>query len=143
MKSNSNFVFDTNTLVSASLIKKSNPRLALNIARKSGTVLFSEDTLEELNEVLFRRKLDKYILRSNKYIFLASLVNNSVIIDVKTVIDICSNKKNNKFIDLAVDGNADYIITGASDLLELNSYQGIKILTPLEFIEEYKRSAGN
>ncbi|MFM7715662.1 MAG: putative toxin-antitoxin system toxin component, PIN family, partial [Microcystis sp.] len=47
---------------------------------------------------------------------------------------VCSDLDDNKFLELAVSGMAQYIITGDKDLLILNTYQGIPIITPAEFL---------
>jgi predicted nucleic acid-binding protein len=46
---------------------------------------------------------------------------------------VCRDVKDNKFLELAVSGNADIIITGDQDLLVLNPFQDIKITTPENF----------
>jgi uncharacterized protein len=51
------FVFDTNVLVSALMFSQSKPRMAWNQARKSGVILASHDTLQELASVLRRPRL--------------------------------------------------------------------------------------
>ena len=50
-------------------------------------------------------------------------------------IEACRDPKDDKFLELAVSGNADYIITGDDDLLELNPFQNVKIITSREFLE--------
>jgi predicted nucleic acid-binding protein len=63
---NKNFVFDTNSLIRALLISSSISRQALKKAEQGGQLIFSEETLTELNEVLIRSKFDKYIPTSRK-----------------------------------------------------------------------------
>jgi predicted nucleic acid-binding protein len=46
----------------------------------------------------------------------------------------CRDSKDNKFLELAVDGKADFIITGDKELLILNSIENIVILPPIEFL---------
>src|SRR3989344_8733805 len=50
--------------------------------------------------------------------------------------DVVRDKKDNKIIECAFDGKADYIVTGDSDLLELKEFRGIKIVKAKEFLEE-------
>ena len=45
----------------------------------------------------------------------------------------CRDPKDNKFLELAVAGNADCIVTGDKDLLVLNPYCGTKIISPANF----------
>ena len=55
------FVFDTNVLISASLLPSSKPRHALDLALKQGKLLLSFPVLAELCEVLSREKFRRYI----------------------------------------------------------------------------------
>ncbi len=48
---------------------------------------------------------------------------------------ICRDPKDDKFIACAVDGNADYIVSGDADLLVLAEYRGVRIVQPAEFVE--------
>ena len=55
---------------------------------------------------------------------------------VKELKSTCRDPKDNKFLELAVAGNADCIVTGDKDLLVLNSFRNIQIITPKEFLEQ-------
>ena len=55
------FVVDTNALISSVLIAASVPDLAVQKARQTGILLFSEATFEELSRVIMRPKLDRYV----------------------------------------------------------------------------------
>ena len=46
------------------------------------------------------------------------------------------DKTDNKIIECAFDGQADYIITGDTDLLDLVEFRGIKIITPKKFLQK-------
>jgi len=46
----------------------------------------------------------------------------------------CRDPKDNKFLELAVAGEATHIVTGDSDLLVLNPFRDIAVLTPSEFL---------
>ena len=59
------------------------------------------------------------------------------IIIVFEEIDICRDPKDNKFLEVAVNGKADFIITGDKDLLVLNPFQGIEIITVNEFLSRF------
>ena len=52
------YVLDTNVIISALLFKNSQPRKALDLARKSGIILMSEEIWDEINEVLARPKFN-------------------------------------------------------------------------------------
>lgn len=60
------FVFDTDVLVSALMLSQSKPRSAWNLARRTGVILASHETLEELDSVLRRPKLAAYVAASER-----------------------------------------------------------------------------
>jgi len=64
-----NFVFDTNTLISAALSPFSKNAEAIIKAESLGIIVYSENTLEEFQNVLFRPKFDRYFSVSSRKIF--------------------------------------------------------------------------
>ncbi|QSJ20825.1 putative toxin-antitoxin system toxin component, PIN family [Nostoc sp. UHCC 0702] len=66
--------------------------------------------------------------------FLEYLTETAQFIDVTEQIDECRDPKDNKYLELAVSGEAECIVTGDDDLLVLNPWRGIKILTVQEFL---------
>ena len=127
-------VFDTNVLVSALLLPESKPRLALDRALRIGNVLLSFAALAELYEVLSRKRFRRYIDEEDVRTFLAALARETLWIDVQKQITVCRDPRDNKFLELAVEGIATHIVTGDSDLLALNPFQGIQILPPHSFL---------
>jgi predicted nucleic acid-binding protein len=55
-------------------------------------------------------------------------------VEITETITDCRDAKDNKFLELAVSGKADCVVSGDSDLLVLNPFRGISILTPREFL---------
>jgi len=92
----------------------------------------------ELREVLNRRKFDKYLELEERQKFLIKFVNTSRRILIQETISICRDAKDNKFLELAVNGDAQFIITGDQDLLVLNPFRGIKIITPEILVSEFR-----
>ena len=128
-------VFDTNALVSALLLPDSKPRQALDLALREGKVLLSFAVLAELYEVLSRKKFRRYVDEEDIRTFVATLTREAQWISVDVRIAVCRDSKDDKFLELAVGGHATHIITGDSDLLALNPFQDIQILTPKAFLE--------
>lgn len=128
------FVFDTNVLVSALLLKHSVSRLALNIALANGQLLISSVAIDELNSVLKRPKFGKYVTEKERKQFISTLVRDAYLVTITRQITICRDPKDDKFLELAVDGNANCLITGDKDLLILNPFQGIPIVKPDAFL---------
>ena len=73
-------------------------------------------------------------------VFALERTNQLSLLPDKDLVDLClpiepyQVTKSHKFLELAVSGMAQYIITGDKDLLILNTYQGIPIITPAEFL---------
>ncbi|MBE9005025.1 putative toxin-antitoxin system toxin component, PIN family [Fortiea sp. LEGE XX443] len=134
MTNKQRFVFDTNVLISAFLFNQSKPRQALDQAQNIGLIIFSSSVFSELKEVLYRPKFDKYLTLSRRQEFLEHLTETTQFIDVTEQIDECRDPKDNKYLELAMSGKAEYIVTGNNDLLILNPWRSIKILTVQEFL---------
>jgi hypothetical protein len=134
MTSDSRFVLDTGVLVSAVLLARSVPRQAVDRAFAHGIVLASADTIDELDEVLRRAQFNRYLREEERLLFLAAFIRDASVVDVTEKLTECRDAKDNKFLELAVSGNATCIVSGDSDLLVLNPFRGIAILTPQEFL---------
>lgn len=134
MKSSDLFVLDTNVIVSAVLSPRSVPRQAFDLAFLRGTVLVSDSILVELDNVLRRPKFERYISAERRLQFLAKFVEDAIIVEVMEVVTDCRDAKDNKFLELAVSGDAKCIVTGDADLLVLDPFRGISIITPQAFM---------
>ncbi|UXE62673.1 MAG: putative toxin-antitoxin system toxin component, PIN family [Woronichinia naegeliana WA131] len=137
MMSEQRFFVDNNILVSRLLAPNSIPAQALRVAVEKGKLLISADTLRELSVVLSRKKFDKYVSLENRQEFIQRLGVISELILIQTRITICRDPRDNKFLELAVDGKAQIIITGDQDLLILNPFENIDVLTPRDFLLRY------
>jgi putative PIN family toxin of toxin-antitoxin system len=105
----------------------------------SGRLLVSEATVAELDEVLRRPKFDKYVSEEQRLEFLAALVREAELTTIVTSIVACRDPKDDKFLELAVSGQATHILTGDTDLLVLNPFRGIAILTPQDFLADLEQ----
>jgi hypothetical protein len=56
------------------------------------------------------------------------------------VIDILPDKDDNKFIELAVEAFASYIVSGNTNDFIISEFRGIKIYTPKQFYEEWTQN---
>jgi len=132
------FVFDTNVLVSALLLPDSKPRKALERALQNGKVLLSYAVLAELYEVLSRKQFRRYIDEEDIRTFVAALTREAEWVDVNVRIAACRDSKDDKFLELGVSGHATHVVTGDSDLLALDPFQGIRIVPPQELLKTEK-----
>jgi putative PIN family toxin of toxin-antitoxin system len=90
--------------------------------------------------VLRRPRLNKYVYEEERIQFLMMLLRESRIVRVNRIVEDCRDPKDNKYLELALEAGASCILSGDKDLLVLNPYHGIPILTPCEFLEaEYPK----
>ena len=129
------FVFDTNVIVSAVLFDNSVPSQAFIRALNHGSILISGSLIRELDDVLNRDKFDRYVSREERDGFLESLIRESDLIEITESVQVCRDPKDDRILELAISGNAELIITGDADLLVLNPFRGVQILTPAEFLK--------
>ncbi|PDW01507.1 putative toxin-antitoxin system toxin component, PIN family [Candidatus Viridilinea mediisalina] len=127
-------VFDTGVLVSAALLPNSLPRQALECAYTDGMLLVSDSTLLELRDVLQRSRFQRYINDIERDEFLAGIIRHSIPTLVNVTITECRDVKDNKFLELAVSGQATCIVSSDTDLLVLHPFRGIPILNPRQFL---------
>lgn len=136
-------VIDTSVLVSASLMPSSASYRAFEVATGVGELIVSSPTLTEVEGVLRREKFAKYLSIAVRERFLATLVRISIPVNVTSAIAECRDPEDDKFLALAIDGAATYLITGDADLLVLNPFRGITILTPRDFLKLHDAAAGD
>ena len=143
MRLTKNVVIDTNVFVSAALAKRSIPRFVVEeaIANQDIVCLVSFDTITELKNTLFDDKFNRYVSIVDRISFLNSYLISAIHISITEKVNDCRDLRDNKFLEVAVSGNADLIITGDKDLLELNPYRSIEILTPRDFLEPERKAA--
>ncbi|MBI2580750.1 putative toxin-antitoxin system toxin component, PIN family [Candidatus Woesearchaeota archaeon] len=126
-------VIDTNIIIS-SIFWKGNPHdvVKKGISREYQLVT-SAEILEEVTDKLRNKfKFPEENLNELVNIFLT----HSRIVEPTSKFDIVRDKNDNKIIECAFDCNADYIVTGDPDLLDLKEFKGTKIVTAKQFLEE-------
>jgi len=133
------FIFDTNVLISAFLFKQSIPRQALDLANSIGTIVRSEDTLEELWNVLIRPKFDRFLSLSDRITLLRAFEQISQSCTVTIPVVLCRDPKDDKFLSLALSAQADCITSGDQDLLVLSGTFLLPILSPSQFCDKYQK----
>ena len=98
--------------------------------------MFSEETFQELQITLSRSKFDRYVSLQVRSEFIFRLRLASELVEILERVDLCRDEKDNKFLEVAINGRADYLITGDNDLLVLRPFQDVKIMTVNEFLDE-------
>lgn len=134
-------VLDTNILVSTALRPRGKPGRCLDAATKTGKALLSQETAEEFAEVLLRDKFERFATVQEREGFLRALIEKAEEVEVTETIEACWDPKDDKFLEAAVSGAADYLVSGDENLLVLHPFRGIPILSPAAFLEEIERES--
>ena len=131
-------VLDTNSLVSALLIPPGpSGQIVLRWYAREFELIVSLDTLTELDDVLRRRHIRKKypISESDIESYLNYLRNFAEVAPGLLALDaISDDPKDNHVLAAAIEMNCEYIISGDRHLLDLHEYQGVKIVSPREFL---------
>ncbi|MBU0573133.1 MAG: putative toxin-antitoxin system toxin component, PIN family [Candidatus Margulisbacteria bacterium] len=128
-------VLDTNVFISA--LKKGKLRKILDLWMEDRfDVLVSDKIIKEVFEVLKRPKFNFSSLDIEE---LGTLIfERARIFNSEETIRICDDPDDNKFIECAVAGKANFIVSGDKDLLRIQEYQEIRIIAPSDFIKELR-----
>jgi len=135
MRARKRIVADTNCLLSRLLLPKSVPGEAVRHAVEYGSLLVSEATMNELADVLSRPKFDRYITLEDRQQFLRLLGRLAEFVAAVYTVRECRDPKDDKFLELALNGRAHLIITGDADLLALHPWREIAIVTPARYLK--------
>lgn len=127
-KSEIRVVIDTNVWISF-LIGKTLAGLAEAIINERVKILFSEELVDELLEVLHRPKFEKHFSRAEITELISLIHIKFEQVEITEHFTDCRDPKDNFLLDLCVSGNADYLITGDEDLLSLTPFHGIEIIS--------------
>ena|SRR6266540_3635853 len=133
-------VLDTNVIVS-SLIGTSYPKQIIFdfVLNKKLIVCISTEIFSEYIEVLNREKFLKY----PEFVAKADIVTSKLYdLAIKLTpffkLNIVNDESDNKFIELAVFANADFLITGNTHHFKMDKYENVKIVTPEVFVKQFK-----
>ena len=127
-------VIDTNVLISSLFLTTSMPAKAVEKAAATAQLVATTETLRKLIEKLLLPKFDRYVRRERRDALLQRVASLVEIIDVLQPIRASRDLKDDKFLEAAVNGRANVIVTGDHDLLDLNPFRGIAILTPAHYL---------
>ena len=125
-------VLDTNIFISGIFWKGASNKVITNWKEGKFTLVTSLETMSEIIKVLkdFKIKLSDDMIKE----WVDLIVRNSIIVEPKEKIDVVKDDtKDNIFIETAVAGNVDYIVSQDNHLLKIKGFRGIKIITPEEF----------
>lgn len=127
-------VIDTNVLISSLFSTTSTPALAVEKAVTKAQLVATTETLRELIEKLLLPKFDRYVRRERREALLQSVASIVEMVDILQPVRASRDPKDDKFLEAAVNGRANVLVTGDRDLLALNPFRGIAIVTPAQFL---------
>ena len=134
-------VIDTNIWISyllGSLLQGMDEK----ILSKEIKVVVSDEMLKEISEVSSRPKF-KNIFTAKRIKELFSLLDSyAIVVSPSQKVNVCRDGKDNFLLEVALEGKADYLVTGDEDLLVINTFQSTKIIRPKEFEDMFKSEEG-
>jgi putative PIN family toxin of toxin-antitoxin system len=110
-------------------------------AIEQGQLIASTATLRELAAKLLSPKLDPYVLRARREALLLHLAPLVEIVEIVQEFHACRDHDDDKFLDVAVNGRADMLVSGDADLLALNPFRGVPILTPAAYLKRERAAS--
>jgi putative PIN family toxin of toxin-antitoxin system len=128
-------IIDTNLWISF-LLSKDYVKLDKLFNSENLILLFSRELLDEFVEVARRPKFKKYFSISDLNELLTEIHSRAEFIEVTSEVNLCRDEKDDFLLALAKDGNADFLVTGDNDLLELEKFEKTKILTITNYLEQ-------
>jgi putative PIN family toxin of toxin-antitoxin system len=127
-------VFDTNVLISAFLSVPSTPARALETAVTVDEPVGTAETHHELMLTLLSPKFDRYLSIESRDALLFRMSQIVETIEVTQSIRGSRDPRDDKFLEAAINGRADILVTGDGDLLELHPFRGVAILSPADYL---------
>jgi len=134
MRALERMVVDTNVFVSGLLRQSSVPGQAARRARHDAILLVSQETMRELADVLARAKFDRYVTVEQRMQFIRLVANIAELVPIVRAVRECRDPKDDKFLEAALNGRANGILTGDKDLLAMNPWRGVEILSPDDYL---------
>ena len=136
------FVADTNVLISATFWKGDSFKIIEKVEDKEIELILSEAIIKEYNRVLNYEEIQEKIKDNSldTRFVLEELIEMAVIVDPKKKLKVVKDDPDDdKFLETALEGNADYIVSQDKHLLKLKEFRGIKIVNEREFLRRIQR----
>ncbi len=128
-------VVDTNVLISGVFFGGFPRKILESIVEKTLTACATAEIIEEYQEIV-QEMIDRKQGHINRQL-LTPLVQALEIVEPQTFVELSRDPDDDKFLGCAKDAKAMYIVSGDRDLLVLQEFEGIEIITAKEFCERY------
>lgn len=131
-------VLDANVYVSSLLTQSGNAKQIMDVLEEgSFELIISEPILDEISRVLSYPHLIEMHKKSAQDIgnYVELLKQNSILVDPQERLNVSIDESDNRYIECAVEGEADVLVTGdKKHLLPIKEYQGVQIISPAIFL---------
>lgn len=128
-------VIDTNVIASGIFFGGKPKKLLEMVVARRLEVFASEEILLEYQETV-EELCSRYPSQPHQ-LPLAHIMSSMKMTEPKASIQVCRDPDDDKFIECAVSAKALYIVSGDQDLLDVQDYSGVKIITAAEFCKKY------
>jgi putative PIN family toxin of toxin-antitoxin system len=126
-------VFDTNIFISALVVPGSLAEKAiLKIVEEEDSLLISKDIIDEILSVLSSKFGRDREGLSHIAVTLAELAE---LVTPPKRIKLSKDEPDNRILECAIYGEADFLVTGDKEILQLREYKGVKIISLKEYLE--------
>ena len=124
---------DTNVLISAFIVEGNEYRLVEKCFKMEILLITSADVIDEFKDVALRPKFG--FTEEEVDDFVNALIEAAeVVMPKEKVSGVCRDPDDDKLLEAALEGNADYIISGDKDMLVLKRFRNIKVVTAAKFL---------
>lgn len=130
-------IFDCNVLVSAFIFRGGTTRKSWDKAKANHSIISSQNIFAEYRYIFSHSKFDKYLKPETRQELILEIGSVIKTVPVTHNVKICRDPKDDMYLELALSGKADCIITGDPDLQILNPFENILIISPKEFLEQF------
>ena len=129
-------VIDINVLISGIIFGGKPSKIIELLFGKKISVFASPEMVDEYKRI-YGELGERYAKRTHNES--NEIINSMNILPSHSHIEACRDPDDNKFIECAIDNRCIYIVSGDKDLLVLEQYEDIGILTVSEFLEQYEK----
>lgn len=121
-------------MVSAALKAESVPEQALLLARQHCQIWLSRRVDGEIRQVLDRRKFRNSVSLGRRQYILGLLTDDARFVEPSERVAYCRDPDDDMYLELALAATAAFLVSGDMDLLVLDSWRGVRIMAPAEFV---------
>lgn len=138
-------ILDTNVIVSALISNSAPTDILYDIVLKSEVSLcLSDEIYTEYVNVLNREKFSRFKnFRENAVVVLKELKSIGNYLAVSQKVNLISDESDNKFLELAFESSADFLITGNTLDFDFDTFENTRIVTPREYWDTYQSRLNN